>query len=44
MTKRFGAEYEAYRKQVPAWWPRLPRRTPDVAPSMTRITAARKKP
>jgi protein-S-isoprenylcysteine O-methyltransferase Ste14 len=25
MTKRFGAEYEAYRKQVPAWWPRLPR-------------------
>jgi protein-S-isoprenylcysteine O-methyltransferase Ste14 len=28
MTKRFGAEYEAYRKQVPGWWPRLPRRTP----------------
>jgi protein-S-isoprenylcysteine O-methyltransferase Ste14 len=28
MAKRFGAEYEAYRKQVPRWWPRLPRRTP----------------
>jgi protein-S-isoprenylcysteine O-methyltransferase Ste14 len=31
MTKRFGAEYEAYCKQVPRWWPRLPRlprRTP----------------
>jgi protein-S-isoprenylcysteine O-methyltransferase Ste14 len=28
MTKRFGAEYEAYRKRVPGWWPRLPRRTP----------------
>jgi protein-S-isoprenylcysteine O-methyltransferase Ste14 len=27
MAKRFGAEYEAYRKQVPGWWPRLPRRT-----------------
>jgi protein-S-isoprenylcysteine O-methyltransferase Ste14 len=25
MTKRFGAEYEAYRDQVPGWWPRLPR-------------------
>jgi protein-S-isoprenylcysteine O-methyltransferase Ste14 len=28
MTRRFGAEYEAYRKQVPRWWPRLPRRAP----------------
>jgi protein-S-isoprenylcysteine O-methyltransferase Ste14 len=28
MAKRFGAQYEAYRKQVPRWWPRLPRRTP----------------
>jgi protein-S-isoprenylcysteine O-methyltransferase Ste14 len=28
MTKRFGAEYDTYRKQVPRWWPRLPRRTP----------------
>jgi protein-S-isoprenylcysteine O-methyltransferase Ste14 len=28
MVRRFGAEYEAYRKQVPGWWPRMPRRTP----------------
>lgn len=26
LAQRFGAEYEAYRKQVPAWWPRLRRR------------------
>ncbi|MGC1910001.1 MAG: isoprenylcysteine carboxylmethyltransferase family protein [Candidatus Dormiibacterota bacterium] len=26
MAKRYGAEYEAYRKRVPGWWPRLPRR------------------
>jgi protein-S-isoprenylcysteine O-methyltransferase Ste14 len=26
MAKRFGAEYAAYRKQVPGWWPRSPRR------------------
>jgi protein-S-isoprenylcysteine O-methyltransferase Ste14 len=26
LAKRFGALYEAYRKQVPGWWPRLPRR------------------
>ncbi len=24
MAKRYGAEFEAYRKQVPGWWPRLP--------------------
>ncbi len=23
LTRRFGAEYEAYRRAVPAWWPRL---------------------
>jgi protein-S-isoprenylcysteine O-methyltransferase Ste14 len=23
ITKRFGADYEAYRRAVPAWWPRL---------------------
>ena len=23
LTRRFGAEYEAYRHAVPAWWPRL---------------------
>ena len=22
-TRRFGANYEAYRRAVPAWWPRL---------------------
>jgi protein-S-isoprenylcysteine O-methyltransferase Ste14 len=27
LARRFGAQYEAYRKQVPGWWPRLPRRT-----------------
>jgi protein-S-isoprenylcysteine O-methyltransferase Ste14 len=26
MAKRFGAEYDAYRRQVPGWWPRPPRR------------------
>jgi protein-S-isoprenylcysteine O-methyltransferase Ste14 len=28
LARRFGGQYEAYRKQVPGWWPRLPRRTP----------------
>ena len=23
LARRFGAEYEAYRQAVPAWWPRL---------------------
>ena len=23
LTRRFGADYEAYRRVVPAWWPRL---------------------
>jgi hypothetical protein len=23
MERRFGAQYEAYRRSVPAWWPRL---------------------
>ncbi len=23
LTERFGAEYEEYRRNVPAWWPRL---------------------
>jgi protein-S-isoprenylcysteine O-methyltransferase Ste14 len=26
LARRFGESYEAYRKQVPSWWPRLPRR------------------
>jgi protein-S-isoprenylcysteine O-methyltransferase Ste14 len=28
MAKRFGAAYDAYRKQVHAWWPIPRRRTP----------------
>ena len=23
LTEQFGAEYEAYRRAVPGWWPRL---------------------
>jgi protein-S-isoprenylcysteine O-methyltransferase Ste14 len=23
LTRRFGADYEAYRRAVPAWWPHL---------------------
>jgi protein-S-isoprenylcysteine O-methyltransferase Ste14 len=23
LTRRYGAEYEAYRREVPGWWPRL---------------------
>ena len=23
LTRRFGADYEAYRRAVPAWWPRV---------------------
>ena len=25
LARRFGAEYEAYRRDVPGWWPRRPR-------------------
>jgi protein-S-isoprenylcysteine O-methyltransferase Ste14 len=28
LTRRFGADYEAYRRVVPAWWPRLRPRKP----------------
>jgi len=28
LARRFGDQYETYRKQVPGWWPRLPRRAP----------------
>jgi protein-S-isoprenylcysteine O-methyltransferase Ste14 len=24
LTRRYGAQYEAYRRAVPGWWPRLP--------------------
>ncbi|HUB41112.1 MAG TPA: isoprenylcysteine carboxylmethyltransferase family protein [Streptosporangiaceae bacterium] len=26
LARRYGAQYEAYRQAVPAWWPRLPSR------------------
>ena len=29
LTRRFGADYEAYRRAVPAWWPRLRPWVPD---------------
>src|SRR3954468_22745427 len=25
LTRQFGADYEAYRRTVPGWWPRAPR-------------------
>jgi protein-S-isoprenylcysteine O-methyltransferase Ste14 len=31
LRRQFGAEYEAYRRQVPRWIPHLPRRPPRVA-------------
>jgi protein-S-isoprenylcysteine O-methyltransferase Ste14 len=34
LHRQFGAEYEAYRRAVPAWWPRLrPWRPTDPEPS-----------
>jgi protein-S-isoprenylcysteine O-methyltransferase Ste14 len=24
LARRYGAQYEAYRRDVPGWWPRLP--------------------
>jgi protein-S-isoprenylcysteine O-methyltransferase Ste14 len=30
LTRRYGAEYEAYRRAVPAWWPRLTPWTPSA--------------
>ena len=35
LARRFGQPFEDYRNQVPGWWPRWPRRRPDVAPNMT---------
>lgn len=31
LARRFGAEYEAYRSAVPAWWPRLHPWAPESA-------------
>ncbi|HEV2377265.1 MAG TPA: isoprenylcysteine carboxylmethyltransferase family protein [Streptosporangiaceae bacterium] len=28
LARRYGAQYEAYRRAVPAWWPRLRPRSP----------------
>jgi protein-S-isoprenylcysteine O-methyltransferase Ste14 len=28
LARRFGQQFEDYRARVPAWWPRLPRRSP----------------
>jgi protein-S-isoprenylcysteine O-methyltransferase Ste14 len=27
LRQRYGEEYDAYRRAVPGWWPRRPRRT-----------------
>lgn len=29
LARRFGEQFEDYRKRVPGWWPRWPRRIPD---------------
>jgi protein-S-isoprenylcysteine O-methyltransferase Ste14 len=29
LARRFGDQYQTYRNQVPGWWPRLRRRTPE---------------
>jgi protein-S-isoprenylcysteine O-methyltransferase Ste14 len=28
LTRRYGAQYQAYLRDVPGWWPRLPTREP----------------
>jgi protein-S-isoprenylcysteine O-methyltransferase Ste14 len=33
LVRRFGAEYQAYRQQVPGWWPRLRLRAPAISPA-----------
>lgn len=39
LARQFGAEYEAYRRAVPAWWPRWRPWTP--TPEAARTTGAR---
>lgn len=31
LIRQFGAEYQRYRRAVPAWWPRLSPRAPSQA-------------
>lgn len=33
LARRFGADYDAYRRAVPAWWPRVRPWTPTATPS-----------
>ena len=33
LARRFGADYERYRSEVPGWWPRLRRRAPSAGPA-----------
>jgi protein-S-isoprenylcysteine O-methyltransferase Ste14 len=43
LTRRYGAQYEQYRRAVPAWWPRLSGgRPPSSSPS--RRGASRRRP
>lgn len=38
LSEKFGAEYDAYREAVPAWWPRLqPWQPPNEASDSTRL-------
>lgn len=40
LARQFGAEYEAYRRAVPAWWPRLRRWTRSESDAPTRRDVA----
>src|SRR5829696_8758130 len=46
LSRRFGLDYEAYRRAVPAWWPRLrrwpprPERPPLTPPPEARVDAS----
>ncbi|HKA69386.1 MAG TPA: isoprenylcysteine carboxylmethyltransferase family protein [Actinomycetes bacterium] len=39
LARTFGAEYEAYRRAVPGWWPRLRPWPDDQGPASERIDA-----
>jgi protein-S-isoprenylcysteine O-methyltransferase Ste14 len=40
LARRFGAQYDAYRRAVPGWWPRLRPWQADREPATTRATVA----